>query len=104
MMDDYINREYLYKKVKQMEEIARNRYCDTPFDSPARVRYRYQLLERENFTNMIADAPAADVVSVVRCRECKEVTKYKDELMCCVLERAVRESDFCSRGERKEES
>ena len=44
-----------------MEEVARNCYLDTPWDSPASSRYIAQLNERTALKHMIADEPAANV-------------------------------------------
>ena len=50
--------------------------------------------------------PAADVRPVVLCRDCK----YADYagmgcgVWCDELEHAMQEDDFCSRGEKREES
>lgn len=60
-MADYIERQAIYKKISEMEESARNRYLDTPWDSPARNRYMAQLNERTALKHMIADEPAANV-------------------------------------------
>jgi len=49
--------------------------------------------------------PAADVVPVVRCRDCKHlVGTFRGKLYCrhnCGIV-GPKENDFCSRGERKE--
>ena len=59
--------------------------------------------------NHIIHAPTADVVEVVRCRDCKWYkTNYSwngTEHKVCVIEAYEplrKECDFCSRGERKE--
>lgn len=64
-MKEYIDKAIFYKKIADREELARNRFLDTPFDSPARTRYREQMNERIAIKHMIADEPAADVVEVV---------------------------------------
>lgn len=52
--------------------------------------------------------PAADVVPVVRCKDCKHrVYKYVDEEIgeiggCGLFNRAMSNDDFCSHGKRKE--
>lgn len=61
---------------------------------------------------VFASAPAADVVEVVRCRECKYSIMYKfscnyKRVLACndphgVTIRAVKPMHFCSYGERKE--
>ena len=65
----------------------------------------------EFMLEMIADIPLADVVEVVRCRECKYkelmdegVTKY---YYCALEDRpnrqwSVDDTDYCSWGERKD--
>lgn len=75
-MADYIERQAVYKKIAEMEETARNRYCDTPWDSPARERYRAQLNERTALKHMIADEPAANVREDVK-GEWKQVVVRK---------------------------
>lgn len=55
----------------------------------------------------IAEAPAANVAPVVRCKECKfyeEVEYYPDgtKKICRLLKRQFYPDDFCSYGERKE--
>jgi hypothetical protein len=58
---------------------------------------------------MIEDATAADVVEVVRCKDCVNYCGFEhckngicDEDV--VSKRAVYPTDFCSRGERKEQA
>ena len=55
----------------------------------------------------IETIPAADVRHVVLCRDCS----YADysgmgngTVWCMEMERAMQETDFCSRGEKREES
>lgn len=60
-MADYIERQAIYKKIAEMEETAMDRYLDTPWDSPARERYRAQLNERTALKHIIADEPSANV-------------------------------------------
>lgn len=63
-MDEYIDKSALYKKIAQLEELARNRYLETPSSSPFCSRYMTQLNERTVFKHLIADFPAADVAPV----------------------------------------
>lgn len=65
-MNEYIEKNALYKKIAELEELARNRYLDTPSNSPACARYMAQLDERTRFKHMIYDSPAADVAEVKR--------------------------------------
>ena len=56
----------------------------------------------------IEEAPTADVVEVVRCRDCEySYTDKYDRLMCHIRNGSYNEecapNDFCSYGERREE-
>ena len=56
---------------------------------------------------LMVDAPAADVVEVVRCSECKHFCPYEGEehkgdcAELVGLESCVYEDDYCSYGERR---
>lgn len=63
-MAEYIDKANLYKKIAELEELARNRYLDTPSNSPAYPRYMAQLDERTKLKHMVADFPSADVAEV----------------------------------------
>lgn len=64
--------------------------------------------------NGIKKIPAADVVEVVRCKDCKHSVKYNCKNDACysftICRRRdgyaedVEEDDFCSYGERKEQN
>ena len=63
-----------------------------------------EYLIKDDALHIIDGIPAADVVEVTRCRECKyhedtSVTEYEH---CCLLSKTVRYNDFCSYGDRKE--
>lgn len=64
-MAEYIEKAGLYQKVSHLEELARNRYLDTPSGSPVKERYRTQMDERTRFKHMLADTRAANVAQVV---------------------------------------
>lgn len=73
-------------------------------DDPSRMEDYYY--------NAIKNAPAADVVEVVRCKDCKDVKMLVDiigepHLFCCngrsINRMKVDFEDYCSCGERKEE-
>ena len=63
-MDEYIDKGALYEEIAQLEELARNRYLDTPSNSPAYPRYMAQMQERTALKHLIADFPVSDVVPV----------------------------------------
>ena len=55
--------------------------------------------------NTVIDAPIADVVEVVRCKECRyfgDEDKHITGGRCTWWEALVDKTDFCSYGERKE--
>ena len=64
-MDDYIERQTLYTQIAELEEKARDRYLNTPWDNPAKEKYQAQLNERTALKHLVADAPSANVRSVV---------------------------------------
>ena len=64
-MSDLISRKYLYDKMLEKEELARQRVLDTPTHSPAYLRYVAQLNERTALKHEIADAPTVEAVPVV---------------------------------------
>ena len=88
-MNEYIEKNALYKKIAELEELARNRYLDTPSNSPACARYMAQLDERTRFKHMIYDSPAADVAevkhgkwikhSVIKCSVCGSCTDIQSD-------------------------
>lgn len=57
---------------------------------------------------LIENAPAADVVEIVRCKNCKHFCPYEGEehkgdcAELVGLESCVYEDDYCSYGERKD--
>ena len=91
MMDkEYIEREALIKKI-----------CQDPSEN-ANVRI-IQLLDAIILT------PTADVVEVVRCKDCKNASKHhcppydgKEVVYCSYYMAAKLENDFCSYGIRKD--
>ena len=64
IMTEYIDKSALYEKIAQLEELARDRYLETPSSSPLCSRYMARLNERTVFKHLIADFPAADVAPV----------------------------------------
>lgn len=63
-MNDLISRKYLYDKMLEKEELARQRVLDTPTHSPAYLRYVAQLNERTALKHEIADAPDVTDINV----------------------------------------
>lgn len=67
-MSKLISKGALYKKIAEMEEVARKRVLDTPTNSPCYMRYVAQLNERTAFKHMIADEPTIEAEPVVHGR------------------------------------
>lgn len=57
-MEEYINKKEIYEKVVELEKLARERFIDTPYDSPVKERYRAQMDARAELKRMILDTPA----------------------------------------------
>ena len=104
-----IDGDELYKAMKDAEDLARKRVLDTestlPYPNnlnPSYTRYLAQMDERTKAKHMIADAPAVDAVSVVRCLDCKFYYRMTAETGICQLGCPHLGNDgFCSEGERK---
>lgn len=50
----------------------------------------------------IEAAPVVEAMPIVRCRDCEQFYATKTCYMCRWLNMCVREDDFCSYGERKD--
>ena len=92
---EYIEREALEKFVSG---IRRN----LPLESPDFITRDYMLLNFEQYIHLM---PAADVVEVVRCKDCK-YRKTEDcamfyECNCGEQHTWETDNDFCSYGERR---
>ena len=83
MAKEYIEREALIKRIRLLPRFA-------PYNT---VRY-------SSVQNVIFDAPTADVVEVVRCKECRSYNKRYGE--CTRYGAHLGENGFCSSGIRKE--
>ena len=61
-------------------------------------------IEYMGIYDCIKSVPAADVVEVVRCKDCKHSRKMTSGDYICVVDHrlAHNENDFCSYGERKD--
>ena len=69
---------------------------------------RVHIGEAGGARKLMVEAPACDVVEVVRCKNCKHFCPYEGEehkgdcAELVGLESCVYEDDFCSYGERKD--
>lgn len=110
-MADLIDRAELYKHMAELEELARNRVCDTPSNSPAYMRYVAQLNERTYLKHKVADAPTIDPVHAAGgcyCNKCKFACIGENEVeswcYCKMTNRNINLTDFCSWGQRREDT
>lgn len=55
-------------------------------------------------TAEIKEAPTIDAVEVIRCKDCRYRKKVGTSYYCELDEFNVKDADFCSWGERREES
>lgn len=82
------------------DAIQYRKVCKEEIDGNMRVEYMV-------FRDDIDDTPTADVVEVVRCKDCKYMSQYEQIKACCKMNsffqepKLVSDNDFCSRGERK---
>lgn len=99
-MAEYIEREALINQIRLT--VNRSSVGETSFND----------ISAKTICSLILEAPAADVVEVVRCKDCrhrKEELNINDELelMCGFnyglrVRGTVSPDDFCSFGKRKE--
>ena len=96
-MSDYISREDATKVI-----------CEWGVRQERIGRYAVTIHElKQNTADMLDELPAADVVSVVRCRDCEAWQtdwnpSIPDRHYCAVMDSMMKADDFCSYGERKE--
>jgi len=89
MKTEYISREAAVKAIiaKEKREIEN----DFAFNEGLIVA-----------SNTVAEIPAADVVEVVRCRDCKFYVAGRDRIDCSLMRFYLTyPGDYCSRGERR---
>ena len=92
-MPEYIERESLIKVLRKSHSYH------------AEISRDFSLLCRD--IRLVKEQPAADVVEVVRCKDCKRGYQKPDSKLklvhCDRLGNIMRMDDFCSYGERKED-
>lgn len=93
-MAEYIERGVLLKAVEKMDRL----------DKETKTKYEY---DKEGYILLLKNAPAADVVPVVRCKDCKYYKRFKGCGNWCHrrirsdIEYRTKPNDFCSYGERR---
>ena len=64
VMVEYIDKSALYEEISRLEEISRDKYLETPSNSPCYSRYMAQSNKCTAFKHIIADFHSADVAPV----------------------------------------
>ena len=55
--------------------------------------------EQEYFSNILHEFPTIDAVPIIRCKDCKK----NGNTLCPMLFTEMKDTDYCSYAERKEE-
>ena len=90
-MAEYIEREALLREIERREALM----------------VGDKLVSVDAMKSFIKNRPAADVVEVVRCKDCKNLVNTTINancfLICDISDMEIAPEDFCSHGERREE-
>ena len=88
-----------YVEKEKVLEIAKNKYY---FD------FHKSMADLTSLRELLEDSPTADVVEVVRCKDCKYAFRHPLGYIYChrdgrnAYEMIFRKDSFCSYGERKD--
>lgn len=86
-MEEYVTKE---KALAQLERCARDPYHETHY-------------LRDEVINTIRRMEAADVVEVVRCKDCKWFNRFGCAIEMVDFTDRPTENDYCSFGEREDD-
>ena len=90
-MTEYIEREAILREIERRESLM----------------VGDKLVSVDAMKSFIKNRPAADVVEVVRCKDCKNLVNTTINancfLICDISDMEIAPEDFCSHGERREE-
>ena len=91
-MSDYIKREDAIERLSYHAYFYQN---DREFGGE-------EMLYKDSALNEISELPSADVVEVVRCKDCRH---WQDGGFSsyCICDGFTHSDDYCSYGERKDE-
>ena len=92
-MKEYIERESLQDEIRSLSVSITGLRCGKG------VLNEYMKQYRESVLRIVDEQPTADVISVVRCKDCKYFSKNQ---YCGVLG-FCEPNEYCSRGERRKE-
>lgn len=102
-MKEYIERESLQDEIRSLSMSITGLRCGKGVLNEYLNEYIKQY--REGILRIVDGQPTADVISVVRCKDCKhlnpmEIGGYRK----CLRDNLWKDTDdFCSRGERRKE-
>lgn len=87
-MSEYIDRQALLDAIPPTKEDKQISLCGAVAD----------------FISLVCDVPAADVVPVVRCKDCEHwgTRKADGYGFCCIWGASVKENAFCSSGVKED--
>lgn len=94
-MDKYIKAQDLIDRIYPVDP-------ENDGSDGCTVVYKSLTLSSPEIEAIVEELPAADVVPVVRCRECEraEESVYPNTVVCVEHGKTMLESDFCSYGEK----
>jgi len=100
-MSGYIDSDELCKSLKEMRDRA-DEWLANAKDDEIKHRAESTLMTLIEVKLRIDKQPTADVVPVVRCKDCFHSRPDEDGLECMMHYRPTKEDDFCSYGENDE--
>ena len=99
---EYIEREVFKKHIKDLPTWTFVAKADGAYEKA--TKYPEGMFDCDDVIASIENAPAADVVEVVRCKNCK----HRDKSGLCQAEgqklTIAKDNHFCSKGERRQDN
>ena len=102
MNDDLISRQVALDALFHNQEVYIKNFPDDPM-----AKYTVAIIDNDALT--IAQLQPADVVEIVRCKDCVhwdsecDPPQYEGSNFCYINESRTKSTDFCSHGERKDD-
>ena len=99
-MAEYLSKKYLQSMIDKWK----NQYEDFEGENKnSKLRKKLIIKGYNECETIIEQAPTADVVEVVRCKDCKHWIYWSDSKTCsCKIHHiCTMKDDFCSYGERR---
>lgn len=92
-----------YKDIDAIIEQMNGSTAETWGKGLGRSWWSHSVMLKDNIVQLMKDAPEADVVEVVRCKDCK-YSNTNGTVCRYSVGKAVEPEHFCSYGERRKES